>query len=47
MLSIDAGDTIDNDPVYPRYRGLSLFGLDLVRCLSFALFVIFFILLVW
>jgi hypothetical protein len=47
LLSIDGGEPINNDALFKWHRRTAFLGLDVKRCLSYALFVIFFTLLVW
>jgi hypothetical protein len=47
LLSIDGGEPIDNERVFRRHRSSLLLRLDIIRCVGFVLFLVFFALLVW
>jgi hypothetical protein len=47
LLSIAGGEPIDRDAIFQWRRGTTFSRLDLRRCAGFALFLVFFILLVW
>jgi hypothetical protein len=47
LLSINGGERVDTDAVFRWHRSESFLGLDLGRCMSFALFLVFFALLSW
>ena len=46
-MSIDGGEPINNDALFKWHRRTAFLGLDVKRCLSYALFLVFFALLVW